>query len=69
MVLTIVVIEGLKKQDVEVVLGDRVVTWPREPEDLDGHVKILTTDKGKQFEADIVVSLHVLLIDVELNIL
>jgi L-2-hydroxyglutarate oxidase LhgO len=49
------VMEGLKKQGVNVVLGERVVTWPAEPEHLDGHVKVLQTDKGRQFEADIVV--------------
>lgn len=41
---------------VEVVLGERVVTWPDEPEPLDGKTKYVTTDKGRTFEADIVVS-------------
>lgn len=33
------------------------MTWPEEPENLDGKVKFLRTDKGRQFEADLVVRL------------
>lgn len=43
---------------VEVVLGERVVTWPDEPETLDGKTKYVTTDKGRTFEADIVVRMN-----------
>ncbi|WWC69279.1 uncharacterized protein I206_103217 [Kwoniella pini CBS 10737] len=47
-------IEELKKLGVEVVLGERVMTWPKDPEILDGKKKIVTTDHGRTFEADIV---------------
>jgi NAD(P)H-nitrite reductase large subunit len=47
------VVEGLDRLGVNVVLGERVVTWPNEPEHL-GRPKILRTDKGRQFEADLV---------------
>nr|XP_018263651.1 uncharacterized protein I303_03522 [Kwoniella dejecticola CBS 10117]OBR85809.1 hypothetical protein I303_03522 [Kwoniella dejecticola CBS 10117] len=47
-------IEELKKLGVEVVLGERVMTWPKDPEVLDGKKKIVTTDHGRTFEADIV---------------
>jgi len=52
------VMDSLNKLGVEYVLGERVMTWPDDPEHLDGQVKILRTDKGRQFEADIVVSCH-----------
>ncbi|TYJ56630.1 hypothetical protein B9479_002722 [Cryptococcus floricola] len=48
------VVEHLAKLGVEVVLGERVMTWPDEPEILDGKPKIVTTDKGRTFEADLV---------------
>ncbi|WVN86741.1 uncharacterized protein L203_101913 [Cryptococcus depauperatus CBS 7841] len=48
------VIEALNKMGVEVVLGERVMTWPDEPETFDGKVKFVTTDKGRTFEADLV---------------
>jgi len=38
-----------------VVLGERVMTWPEDPEHLNGKTKILTTDKGREFHADLVV--------------
>jgi len=38
-----------------VVLGERVMTWPEDPEHLNGKTKILTTDKGREFRADLVV--------------
>ncbi|OCF55817.1 hypothetical protein L486_06570 [Kwoniella mangroviensis CBS 10435] len=44
----------LKKLGVEVVLGERVMTWPKDPELLDGKKKIVTTDHGRTFEADLV---------------
>ncbi|KAL7424159.1 hypothetical protein Q5752_001745 [Cryptotrichosporon argae] len=48
------VLKGLHDVGVEVVLGERVVTWPDEPEILDGRVKVVRTDKGREFEADLV---------------
>lgn len=50
------VMEALTKMGVDVVLGERVMTWPDEPEVLDGKTKYVTTDKGRTFEADIVVN-------------
>ncbi|OWZ57378.1 oxidoreductase [Cryptococcus neoformans c45] len=52
--LHMIIIEALTKMGVEVVLGERVVTWPDEPETLDGKTKYVTTDKSRTFEADIV---------------
>lgn len=49
-------LEGFAELGVEVVLGERVMTWPEEMEELNGKIKIVTTDKGRIFEADIVVS-------------
>jgi phytoene dehydrogenase-like protein len=48
--------KGLKKLDVNVVLGERVTEWPDEPERLNGKTKRVVTDKGSVFEADLVVS-------------
>jgi len=48
--------KGLKKLDVNVVLGERVTEWPDEPEKLNGKIKRVVTDKGSVFEADLVVS-------------
>ncbi|WVR05319.1 hypothetical protein IAU60_002333 [Kwoniella sp. DSM 27419] len=50
----VALIEGLKKLGVEVVLGERVMTWPKDPEVLDGKKKIVMTDHGRTFEADLV---------------
>ncbi|WVQ69904.1 uncharacterized protein L199_008127 [Kwoniella botswanensis] len=50
----VALIEELKKLGVEVVLGERVMTWPKDPELLDGKKKIVTTDHGRTFEADLV---------------
>ncbi|WVQ98865.1 hypothetical protein IAU59_005996 [Kwoniella sp. CBS 9459] len=50
----IALMEGLKKLGVDVVLGERVMTWPEHPELLDGKKKIVTTDHGRTFEADLV---------------
>jgi hypothetical protein len=52
----IIVMKGLKKLDVNVVLGERVTEWPDEPERLNGKTKKIVTDKGSVFEADLVVS-------------
>ncbi|AAW40966.1 hypothetical protein CNBA4820 [Cryptococcus deneoformans B-3501A] len=52
--LHVTVMEALTKMGVDVVLGERVMTWPDEPEVLDGKTKYVTTDKGRTFEADIV---------------
>lgn len=49
-------VKGLKKLGVNVVLGERVMEWPDEPEQLNGKTKRVVTDKGSVFEADIVVS-------------
>ena len=49
--------KGLNKLGVNVVLGERVVEWPDSPERLDGRIKKVVTDKGSEFEADLVVSL------------
>jgi hypothetical protein len=46
----------LEKLGVNVVLGERVMTWPEDPEHMNGKDKILTTDKGREFHADLVVS-------------
>ena len=48
-------VDALQKLGVDVVLGERVVTWPQDPESLDGQMKVLRTDNGRQFEADLVV--------------
>ena len=48
------VIENLRRLGVETILGERVLTWPSNPENLDGEDKIVTTDKGRTFTADIV---------------
>ncbi|ORY24986.1 hypothetical protein BCR39DRAFT_545485 [Naematelia encephala] len=50
----IAVMEALNKLKINVVLGERVVTWPQEPEHIDGKLKVLRTDKGRQFEAELV---------------
>ncbi|WWC89738.1 uncharacterized protein L201_004663 [Kwoniella dendrophila CBS 6074] len=50
----VALIEELKKLGVEVVLGERVMTWPKDPEILNGKKKIVTTDHGRTFEADLV---------------
>jgi len=47
---------ALEKLGVNVVLGERVMTWPEDPEHMNGKDKILTTDKGREFHADLVVS-------------
>ncbi|OWT37715.1 oxidoreductase [Cryptococcus neoformans Bt1] len=52
--LHVKVMETLTKMGVDVVLGERVMTWPDEPEVLDGKIKYVTTDKGRTFKADIV---------------
>jgi len=52
--------ERLHELGVDLVLGERVVTWPDEPEKLDGKVKVLRTDKGRQFEADLIVRIFLL---------
>ena len=49
--------DAMQKLGVQVILGERVVTWPEEPESLDRRGKIIRTDKGRQFEADIIVCL------------
>jgi len=51
----------LENLGVHVVLGERVMTWPEDPEHMNGKDKILTTDKGREFHADLVVS-HLLLV-------
>ncbi|KAK4684127.1 apoptosis-inducing factor 2, partial [Tremellales sp. Uapishka_1] len=48
------VIAGLHKLGVNVVLGERVMSWPENPQIVDGHTKKLHTDKGREFEADLV---------------
>lgn len=48
--------DALTSLGVNVVLGERVVTWPEDPEHLNGKTKILTTSKGRTFHADLVVS-------------
>lgn len=48
------IISGLEQLGVEVVLGERVTTWPEEPERLDGRTKVVRTDKGGVYEADLV---------------
>lgn len=48
--------ESLNKLGVNVVLGERVVTWPDNPGNLDGEPKITTTDKGRTFTADLVLA-------------
>jgi hypothetical protein len=47
--------DTLQKLGVNVVLGERVMTWPEDPEHLNGKTKILTTDKGREFHADLIV--------------
>lgn len=46
--------ENLQKLGVEVVLGERVVSWPLNPGCVDGEEKHVTTDKGREFTADLV---------------
>nr|XP_019042407.1 hypothetical protein I302_09011 [Kwoniella bestiolae CBS 10118]OCF21337.1 hypothetical protein I302_09011 [Kwoniella bestiolae CBS 10118] len=48
------IIDELQKLGVEVVLGERVMTWPKDPEVLDGKKKVVTTDHGRTFDADLV---------------
>ncbi|WWD16049.1 hypothetical protein CI109_100474 [Kwoniella shandongensis] len=50
------VLESFQKLGVEVVLGERVMSWPEEMEELNGKTKIVTTDKGRIFEADLVLA-------------
>ncbi|RXK35489.1 hypothetical protein M231_07267 [Tremella mesenterica] len=50
------IIDALKRLGVEVVLGERVMTWPEDPEKLEGKKKRVMTDKGRVFEADIVLA-------------
>jgi hypothetical protein len=47
--------EGLKRLKVEVVLGERVTTWPEDPEHLNGKEKVVRTNHGREFHADLVV--------------
>ena len=49
--------DTLNKLGVNVVLGERVMTWPEDPEHLNGNTKVLTTDKGREFHADLIVCL------------
>ncbi|WVQ78397.1 hypothetical protein IAT38_000483 [Cryptococcus sp. DSM 104549] len=48
------IMEGLERLGVEVILGERVLTWPSDPDTYDGSTKFVTTDKGRTFEADLV---------------
>ncbi|WVQ78398.1 hypothetical protein IAT38_000484 [Cryptococcus sp. DSM 104549] len=52
--LHVIIVEALEKMGVDVVLGERVMTWPTNPDTYDGKTKIVTTDKGRTFEADLV---------------
>ena len=47
--------DALQSLGVEVVLGERVMVWPEDPEHLNGKTKTLVTDKGREFHADLVV--------------
>lgn len=46
--------ESLEKLDVNVVLGERVMQWPEQPEILDGHLKTLVTSSGRTLTAELV---------------
>lgn len=48
---------ALDRLGVNVVLGERVTTWPEDPEHLNGKDKVVQTNHGKVFHADLVVSL------------
>lgn len=37
-------------------MGERVTTWPDDPEVPDGNTKLVITDKGRRVEVDLVVS-------------
>ncbi|KAK8869685.1 hypothetical protein IAR55_000253 [Kwoniella newhampshirensis] len=50
------VLEEFQRLGVEVVLGERVMSWPEDMEELNGKTKIVTTDKGRTFEADLVLA-------------
>ncbi|ORX40015.1 hypothetical protein BD324DRAFT_615943 [Kockovaella imperatae] len=50
----IAIVERLATLGVNVVLGERVMTAPDHAEHYDGKVKHLLTDKGRQFDADLV---------------
>jgi hypothetical protein len=58
----------LQKLGVNVVLGERVMTWPEDPEHLNEKTKVLTTDKGREFHADLVVSFLYLFIWMKLTV-
>ena len=47
-----VVLESLKELGVKVVLGERVMHWPENPETLDGQLKTLATSTGRQLSAE-----------------
>lgn len=48
------VMDKLNNLGIDTVLGERVMTWPADPEVLDGKTKVVRTDKGRVFEADLV---------------
>lgn len=49
------VIKGLERAGVQVVLGERVTEWPENPDVL-GEPKVVRTDKGSEFTADLVLA-------------
>lgn len=50
------VIAALERTGVKVVLGERVTSWPADPEVLTDDPKVVRTDKGSEFTADIVLA-------------
>jgi len=46
--------ESLKQLGIQTILGERVMTWPENPEILDGKVKTLVTSTGRALTAEMV---------------
>lgn len=48
------VVEHLKLLGIKLILGERVLTWPENPDTLHDHLKILETSSGRVLSADLV---------------
>lgn len=48
------IIDKMAKLDIDVVLGDRVISWPDDPEVFDGRIKTIRTQGSRSFAADLI---------------
>lgn len=51
-----IVVAGLQRVGVDLILGERVTSWPADPLVLDGRDKTITTETGRTVTADIVLA-------------